>query len=76
MKQPCPFCQSTEVHVVRLNVTLSAKGRIYVLCYDCGCRGPYVEFERHIGVDDQRWHEAVRLWNKAPRTVPEGVPDA
>ena len=53
----CPHCKS-------LNIGLSERGRVMVLCLDCGAQGP--EFERGTNeISAKRARaKAVVAWNK------------
>jgi Lar family restriction alleviation protein len=54
----CPFCGGADQFVER--ATLSAS---YVMCNDCGARGPDCDPE-HDGDDDEGRSAAIRAWNK------------
>ena len=47
--QPCPFCNSKELHI-----SLDRRRGYYVYCKDCSASGPY----------SKQQEPAVRVWNE------------
>ena len=63
--KPCPFCGGRSAFAERGTIC-----SYYIMCNDCGARGPFVEeldYEAHEGHPER---DAAREWNKRRRAQP------
>lgn len=59
----CPFCQSFDVKVTGEYRSDFNTRNVYVLCNNCGCRGPAVVKEGQV-LENSDSAKAFELWNK------------
>lgn len=67
----CPFCQSFNTRVTGEYRSEFNTKTVYVLCNDCGARGPAVAGEGNTANNKDK-AEAFKLWNRREETIEIG----